>query len=728
MRPVVRLSDFRALAGLLLLAMAGSLRAATYLPLPDTELAGRSPVIVHARVLDQSVRLELLDGVEHPFTITTLVAIEKIKGAVPDVFQVRLPGGVVGAIAWWLPGTPVFSLGQEVVLFLSAREGPVENEFSLTEFGLSKFDLVEDGVGRRFAVRPVFSSESDDQLSRRDAATATAGASTAGLRAFLRDAGSFLCALRALAQGQEPQTIDYGSPEGFLRIAGRASPLWVNIGGPEPGNCGGTPCLFRWFWDTGVSPDAVVSVTGTQTNLSDGSNGTPHVQNAVDKWHGVAGSDVHLSGISSSGVSLASAESTSAGNVSVILDAASSQDGGASWTTPLGCAGGILGLAGPGPSSGPRTFKGDSSYFAPETATVSMRKSICGSGYPAAVFRTSVLHETGHALGLGHPDQGTSTHSTTSPSDWANAVMNSTVQPSHPDTPQVDDIQAIQYYYPGAGGTCSPDATTFCAGDGGRFRVRMHWTKPDGTSGSGQAVALTADTGYFWFFSSSNVEVVIKVVDGRAVNGKFWVFAAGLTNVLVVIDVTDMQTGVTQTFTNPQGVAFQPIQKTDAFANAPEESLREPTDSSLSAAASSITANLSRLLERPSPPAPSAFAALAAGEASACVSNATTLCLNSGRFQVRVTWATSDGRSGAGQAIALTSDTGYFWFFSSNNVEMVIKAVDGRVVNGKFWVFAGGLTNVNAVIAVTDTVTGTVKTYVNPQGTAFAPIQDTGAF
>src|SRR5262249_60960819 len=84
--------------------------------------------------------------------------------------------------------------------------------------------------------------------------------------------------------------------------------------------------------------------------------------------------------------------------------------------------------------------------------------------------------------------------------------------------------------------------------------------------------------------------------------------------------------------------------------------------------------------------------------------------------------------TGAGQAVALTSDTGYFWFFSANNVEMVIKVVDGRPVNNKFWVFAGGLTNVNVVITVTDTQTGAVKNYVNPQGTPFQPIQDTGAF
>jgi hypothetical protein len=124
-------------------------------------------------------------------------------------------------------------------------------------------------------------------------------------------------------------------------------------------------------------------------------------------------------------------------------------------------------------------------------------------------------------------------------------------------------------------------------------------------------------------------------------------------------------------------------------------------------------------------------ASLATGSASvtlACNADATTLCLNSNRFQVRVTWNTTDGRTGSGQAVALTGDTGYFWFFSPNNVEMVIKVVDGRPVNGNFWVFAGGLTNVNAIITVTDMQTGAVRTYSNPQGAAFQPIQATNAF
>ena len=84
-------------------------------------------------------------------------------------------------------------------------------------------------------------------------------------------------------------------------------------------------------------------------------------------------------------------------------------------------------------------------------------------------------------------------------------------------------------------------------------------------TGNGTGVSLTTDTGYFWFFSSANVEVMVKVVDGRGVNGKFWVFAAGLTNVDTLIRITDTQTGAVRTYRNPPNTAFQPIQDTSAF-------------------------------------------------------------------------------------------------------------------------------------------------------------------
>lgn len=110
-----------------------------------------------------------------------------------------------------------------------------------------------------------------------------------------------------------------------------------------------------------------------------------------------------------------------------------------------------------------------------------------------------------------------------------------------------------------------------------------------------------------------------------------------------------------------------------------------------------------------------------------CAPGPTALCLGGGRFEVTATWDTGPDRQGNGQAVPLTTDTGYFWFFASTNVEVVVKVLDGCGVNKRFWVFAGGLTDVHTILSVRDTQTGQVKTYENPTGTAFQPIQDTEA-
>jgi hypothetical protein len=119
----------------------------------------------------------------------------------------------------------------------------------------------------------------------------------------------------------------------------------------------------------------------------------------------------------------------------------------------------------------------------------------------------------------------------------------------------------------GAAFECGSDATALCL-NGGRFQVTVSWQSPS-ASGAGQAQPLTTDTGYFWFFSSSNVEMILKVLDGCAIDGAYWVFAGGLTNVAVQVIVTDLRTGAVRTYTNAQGIAFQPIQDTSAFSTCP---------------------------------------------------------------------------------------------------------------------------------------------------------------
>lgn len=100
---------------------------------------------------------------------------------------------------------------------------------------------------------------------------------------------------------------------------------------------------------------------------------------------------------------------------------------------------------------------------------------------------------------------------------------------------------------------------------GDRFRVRATWDSPEHGASEAQAVPLTRESGYFWFANADNVELVAKVLDGCAINGRYWVFLAGLTNLEVTVTVEDILTGAAQSYTNALGTPFFPVQDTDAF-------------------------------------------------------------------------------------------------------------------------------------------------------------------
>ena len=119
-------------------------------------------------------------------------------------------------------------------------------------------------------------------------------------------------------------------------------------------------------------------------------------------------------------------------------------------------------------------------------------------------------------------------------------------------------------------------------------------------------------------------------------------------------------------------------------------------------------------------------------ELPACLPDATTHCLQGGRFRVSVEWEDFQGGAGDGHAILASDQSGEFWFFGPGNTEMLVKVIDACEEPGfnSYWVFAAGLTNVGVRLEVVDTKFPAMapKVYENPVGTNFAPILDTAAF
>jgi hypothetical protein len=120
------------------------------------------------------------------------------------------------------------------------------------------------------------------------------------------------------------------------------------------------------------------------------------------------------------------------------------------------------------------------------------------------------------------------------------------------------------------------------------------------------------------------------------------------------------------------------------------------------------------------------FALFAPG--TTCTAGSTTLCLGDGRFRVEVEWRNFIGGRALGYAYPLTPDSGLFWFFDPDNLEMLVKTVDACTFYGHHWLFAAATTNVEYTLTVTDTETGRSRSYFNPLGRSAAAVTDTAAF
>lgn len=140
-----------------------------------------------------------------------------------------------------------------------------------------------------------------------------------------------------------------------------------------------------------------------------------------------------------------------------------------------------------------------------------------------------------------------------------------------------------------------------------------------------------------------------------------------------------------------------------------------PPDPPSVPAGEAVAAGWFEHLPPPSAGGPSGEAA-APSTSSACPGDPEALCLLDGRFRVEVEWENPAGHERAGRAVGLTPSTGWFWFFRPANPELFVKVLDGRAVNGHFWVVHGGLSNLGYTLTVTDASSGEQRVYRSRSG------------
>jgi hypothetical protein len=111
-----------------------------------------------------------------------------------------------------------------------------------------------------------------------------------------------------------------------------------------------------------------------------------------------------------------------------------------------------------------------------------------------------------------------------------------------------------------------------------------------------------------------------------------------------------------------------------------------------------------------------------------CTPTATSMCFE-GRFAVSASYRTSSGATGVGTVVpGASSNSGLFWFFSSDNWELLVKELNGCGLNNRRWLFSAATTNVHYRLTVLDITHGAQKIYFNYQGVSAPAVTDTDAF
>jgi len=140
-----RMSAARVALGLALLALTAPAVATTLRRMDLNDLVSGADRVVHARAVDSKVYWEgtVIN------TDTVFEVIDEAKGAGPVRLTVTMLGGRIDPVEMSAPGTPTFSIGDEVVLFTSPRPDGKKN---LVGFTQGHMKVIEPPGGDKVAV------------------------------------------------------------------------------------------------------------------------------------------------------------------------------------------------------------------------------------------------------------------------------------------------------------------------------------------------------------------------------------------------------------------------------------------------------------------------------------------------------------------------------------------------------------------------------------------------
>ena len=245
-------------------------------------------------------------------------------------------------------------------------------------------------------------------------------------------------------------------------------------------------------------------------------------------------------------------------------------------------------------------------------------------------------------------------------------------------------------------------------------------------------------SGLLWFFERDNAEILVKVLDGCAVNGHRWVFAAPVTTLAFNLRVDETATGRSWRHANPRGGrAASTASDLTAFpcagaavAGAPVADVPADGGDAAAAAPSSTTPTAwTPAGERLTDPLATASPIRAGEDASCAPGPVTTLA---GGYTVRM--CVEYERDGATVARNMqdygldSRQSALLYAFERDNAEVLIKVLDGCAVNGHRWVFVAPVTTLAFNLSIESPGGGEPWSYGNAFGRTAAARSDLSAF
>jgi PKD repeat protein len=480
----------------LILAAAAS---ATTIVLPeDEQLVAKAPLIVEATV--ESVTPVDQEGAI--WTETRLAVNRTLKGNAGRSLVVREPGGVIGDRITVVYGTPEFTPGEQVLLFLTP-DLRAKGGHRVVDLFVGKF---------------------------------TSGEMTNGRRLWLRnDAGYDVLLLDKDFHHVHPRNVqrDAAGFERFVydRIAGRQGVRNYRVENPvlkrkgaqgnlESDSSGSTsissnftlisePTVYRWFrFDRGQT--AQWYHHGSQPGYTDG--GVSELGTGMAPWNQYSSAKINYSYVGTLPVSPAGMDKRNSYNEVLFNDPLNEIAG--TWTRTSGGTvgiGGFNGVASGGMWTAP--FTADASHpagavraFEIVEANIVIQDGVSpANGISSSRLAEIIAHEFGHTLGFGHSADGT-------------ALMYASVTGLGPSL-RDDDKLAARWLYPN-GSEPAPTVTVPAAPSGltatpSGSNLDLKWTD-NATNETSQGIYLAAGTGSFSLVATVGTNVTTARISGLA--------------------------------------------------------------------------------------------------------------------------------------------------------------------------------------------------------------------